>query len=185
MTRLIRKTWLLTLPSLWAVAGCQPRDGRLETKQRELMHTSFEDMVGWTVVPPASLSTAKAHTGTYSMRVDPQNAFSFTYRSSLGALCRGHRPRRLTLGAWVWVPSFQDNAVLVMAVSNPGDPDHPILSKYVYLNDSGPFGQWKYVSRDVDLPAEIHSNTQLVIYLWKVNAREPVYADDLRLTELW
>ncbi len=185
MTQLIRKTWLLVLPGLWAVAGCQPRGGRSATKQRELMHTSFEEMAGWAPEIAPTLTTVKVHTGKYAMRVDPQNAYSFTYRSSLGALCPGHRPRRLTLSAWVWVPRFQDNAVIVASISNPADPDHPILSKYLYLNDSGPFGQWKYVSRDLDLPAGIHSNTQLVIYLWKVNANAPVYADDLRLTELW
>ncbi|WP_201977644.1 hypothetical protein [Hymenobacter rubidus] len=149
------------------------------------MHTSFEDVAGWMPEIPPSLATEKAHTGKYSIRVDAQNAYSLTYRASLGALSSGHRPRRLTLSAWVWVPSFRENAVIVAAVTNPSDPDHPIMSKYVYLNDSGPFEKWKYVSRDLDLPAEIHSTTQLVIYLWRVNAQEPVYADDLRLTELW
>lgn len=184
MTQLIRKMWFLALASLWVATGCQPRDGRLATKERELMHTSFEEMVGWAPELPPTLTTAKVHTGKYAMFVDAQHAYSFTYRSTLGALCT-HRPRRFTLSAWVWVPSFQDNAVIVMALNNPGDPDHPILNKNLYLNDSGPFGKWKYVSRDLDLPAGIHANTQLVIYLWKVNASEPVYADDLRLTELW
>ena len=191
MNPLIRKIWPLAVLVAVLVAGCQPRDGRAETKERELMHTSFEEMVGWAPAPPPSpaippsLSTVKAHTGKYAMRVDSANAYSFSYRASLGSLCSTHRPRRLTLGAWVWVPRFEDTAVLVFALSDPNNPDQPLLSKYVYLTDSGPFGKWKYVSRAIDLPGNIHSNTQVVIYLWRANAAQPVYADDLQLTELW
>lgn len=184
MSHLVRRMWLPALLSLWAVAGCQPHDGRSAIRQRVLMYTSFEEMVGWAPETPPTLTTVKAHTGKYALCVDPQHAYSFIYRSALGALCT-HRPRRFTLSAWVWVPRFQDDAVIVLALSNPGDPDHPILSKSLYLNDSGPFGKWKYVSRALDLPVSIHSDTQLVIYLWKMNASEPVYADDLQLTELW
>lgn len=176
--------WLLALPFLLATAGCHPRGGRPETKERELMHTSFEEFVGWGPEILPQLSTEKAHTGKYSVRVDAQHQYSPTYRIELGQLC-GHRPRRLTLSAWVWVPSFKEEAVIVVSISTPGDPYHPIFRKDVYLTDGGPFQQWKYVSRDLDLPAGIHANNQLVIYLWQANATEPVYADDLRLTELW
>ena len=184
MTQMLRKTWLLMLPCLWVAAGCQPRDGRSTTRQHELMHTSFEELLGWMPELPATITTEKAHTGKYALRVDAQNAYSFTYRATLGSLCN-HRPRRLTLSAWVWVPDREQDVILVAALNNPNDPDHPALTKHLYLNDSGPFGKWKYVSRDLDLPMGIHSNAQLVIYLWKKNATEPVYADDLRLTELW
>ena len=184
MTQLIRKNGLMALLGLWAATSCHPRDGRPATRQHELMHTSFEELVGWDSELPPTLTRVKTHTGKYAMRVDPEHPYSFTYRTTLGALC-AHRPRRLTIGAWAWVPGFQDNAVLVVVFNNPSDPGHPLLTKYLYLNDSSPFGQWKYVSRDLDLPAGIHANTQLVIYLWKVNANEPVYIDDLRLTELW
>lgn len=185
MTQLIQKRWLLVLLGGCAASSCRPRDGRPETTTRELMHTGFEEVLGWAPDMPPTLTRAKAHTGHYAIFVDARNPYSFTYRTSLGALCPGHRPRRLTLSAWVWVPSFEDDAVLVASLNNPSDPDHPLFSKYVYLNDSGAFGAWKHVSRDLDLPEGIHSNTQLVIYLWKVNATQPVYADDLQLTELW
>ena len=183
MTNLITKTWLLALLVAGA-AGCQPRGGRAETKQRVLMHTSFEELVGWAPELPPTLTTKKVHSGKYAVRVDGQHPYSPSFRTELGQLVT-HRPRRFTLSAWVWVPSFKDDAVFVMAISNPGDPDHPIFSKNVFLTTSGPFEQWKQVSRDFDLPVNVYSKSLITIYLWNASANAPVYADDLQLTELW
>ena len=144
MTRLIRKARLLALLSLGAATGCRPRDGRPTTQQRELMHTSFEELVGRAPQVLPTLTTAKAHTGKYAMRVDPEHPYSFTYRATLGSLCT-HRPRRFTLSAWAWVSSFQDNAVVVAVLSNPSDPNHPLLTKYLYLSDNNSLGQWNHV----------------------------------------
>lgn len=175
--------WLVLAGCLGG-AGCQPRDGRPETKERELMHTSFEEMGGWSTTVHETLTTEKAHSGRVSARVDKLHQYSPTYRTELGRLCT-HRPRRFTLSGWAWVPSAQDDAVLVVAIANAGDLDHPVYRKDVYLNDIGPYQQWKFVSRDLELPNNIYSNSQLVIYLWHSSATDPVYADDLRLTELW
>ena len=185
MTNPTKKKWLLVPLGLLAATGCQPRDGRPETRQRELMHTGFEELPGWAPETPPSLTTEKVHSGKFAVRVDQQHPYSLSYRTELGKLCPSHRLRRLTLSAWVWVPSYQDDAVIVAAIASPGDPDHPTFRKSVYLTDSGPFQQWKRVSRDLDLPSDIHADSQLTIYLWKSNANEPVYADDFQLTELW
>ncbi|UOQ98179.1 hypothetical protein MUN81_01490 [Hymenobacter sp. 5317J-9] len=182
---MIRKNapvWILLLGGLLAAASCHPRDGRHAVVPRELMHTSFEEL-GWLPEAPPSLTPDKAHTGKYSVRVDDSNQYSLTYHSELGLLCH-HKPRRFTLSAWVWVPSVKDDAELIFSLSNPGQPD-PVLHKSLYLTDSGPFEAWKFVSRDFDLPPSISTKSVLAIYLWKGRAQEPVYADDIRLTELW
>lgn len=183
MTNTTKKLWLLA--PLGLLASCQPRDGRPETKQRELMHTSFEELLGWMPEVPPSLTTEKAHSGKYAVRVDQAKAYSLSYRTPLGTLCPTHRPRRFTLNAWAWVPSAKDDAVIVFAISNANDLDHPIYQKSVFLTDNGPFQQWKPVSRDFDLPENINSQSMLTIYLWNASATAPVYADDLQLTELW
>jgi hypothetical protein len=153
------------------------------------MHTGFEEFQGWAPKVLPELVSDKAHTGKYSIRVDPQHQYSPTFRAELGQLCLHHRPRRLTLSAWVWVPEANAEAALILAISNPEDPDHPVVRKSLFVSDFGPYGQWKYVSRDIDLvgadiPA-FSSKSQLVIYLWNSSSNDPVYADDLRLTELW
>ena len=180
------KSGLLALPLLLllTMAGCQPRDGRAETKQRVLMHTGFEELLGWAPEVSPTLTTEKAHSGKFAVRVDSRYQYSPSFRTELGQLC-SHRPRRFTLSAWVWVPSFKDDAVFVLSLANPADPDHPFYSKNVYLTTSGPFQEWKQVSRDFDLPETINSKTLLTIYLWNSSAGAPVYTDDWQLTELW
>jgi hypothetical protein len=175
---------LFALPCLLTIAGCHPRDGRAPVRERELMHTYFEDLDGW-YPEAAGLTTAKAHSGRYSVVVSPQQPYSVTYRAALGSLSPHHRPLRLTLSAWVWVPKAEDDARLVVSIMPAHDPDHPILNSHVFLNDSNVFGNWHPVSRSIDLPEGIHADSQLVIYLWHGAAKSPVYADDLRLTELW
>lgn len=164
-------------------ASCNSRSG---PRQRELAHTDFEGFKGWAPALLPNLATEKAHSGKFSIRVDPQHQYSATFRAELGQLV-SHRPRRITLGAWVWVPSFLDDASFVVAISNPSDPDHPVFRKEVFLNDSGPFEAWKWVSRDLNIPMDMYfsSRSQLIVYLLAKNTQSAVYADDLLLTELW
>lgn len=176
--------WLLFLLSLLTMPGCRPRNGRPPVQERELMHTDFEGLDGW-YPAAAGLTTEKAHSGRYAVQVTPQQQFSVTYRAALGELTPHHRPLRLTLSAWVWVPTPTDDARLVLSIVPANDPDHALISKDIFLTDSRPFGQWKQVSRSIDTPAGIHSDSRIVIYLWAGATKAPVYADDLRLTELW
>lgn len=176
---------LVGIAALVAVAGCQHRNGRPPVRTRELMRTSFEEQArGWAPEVRPTLTAEKAHTGKYSVRVDAHNQYSATYRAELGALCPSHRPRRFTLSAWVWVPSVDDDAQLILSITNPDNPE-PVFRKALFVTDSGPFGAWKRVSRSLDLPSTTTSKSQLAITLWKSNANAPVYADDLQLTELW
>ncbi len=176
----------LSLISLLGSPGCRPRAGRAPVRERELMHADFDKpTVGWLPAPPAGLTTEKAHSGRYAISVDPRHPYSITYRTPLGKLSPHHRPRRFTLSAWVWAPGPESDARLVVTIAGANDPDHPVFYKSVFFADSGPFETWKQVSRSLDLPENIDSNSQLVIYMWNGNSSVPTYADDLLLTELW
>lgn len=196
--------WLACLlPGLLGSAACQPREGREEVRERLLMRSSFEELTGWypDVIP--SLTTEKTHSGRYALRIDTLHPYSATFRATLGSLSP-QRPRRLTLSAWVWVPTWQDDARLVLEIKN-ADATKTILSKHIFLSTTGPFADWKKVSRSFDipsypdadldndstiscctddLPANIHHNYRLLVYLWNGSARQPVYTDDWELTEL-
>lgn len=174
----------LCLLSSLLLLGCSPQNGRTDVRERVLMHTSFEDLEAGAGVPQPSLTTAKAHTGKVSMFVDKSHPYSATYRKDLGALC-DHLPRMFTLSAWVWVASPDDEAVIVMAIVNPDDPDHPVFRKTFYMTPLGGSGKWKQIRQSAELPGDIHASNQLVLYLWHANAQSPVYTDDWQLTELW
>ncbi|MDO7875079.1 hypothetical protein Q5H93_10085 [Hymenobacter sp. ASUV-10] len=184
MAARLKSSLSLLLLGLLTLPGCHPRDGRAPLQERELMQTSFEELDGWGTDLPG-LTTEKAHSGRYAVRSSPQQPFTVTYRAALGRLSPHHRPLRLTLGAWVWVPTPYDDARIVLSIVPANDPDHPLLSQSIFLSDSRPYGQWKYVSRSFNMPDGIHSDHRVVIYLWNGSAGAPVYADDLRLTELW
>ena len=185
MTSTAKFIWSVTVLSLLGFPSCKPRDGRLPVKERVLMQNNFEELDGWLPEAPAGLTTEQAHSGRYAISVAPDHPYSVTYRAALGRLSPHHRPRRVTLSAWVWVPGFEGNACFVAAISVAGDPDHPFFNNSVFLNDRGPFGKWKKVSRSLDLPENIDSTSQLIIYMWNNGSAAPVYADDLQLTELW
>lgn len=169
---------LAALGGLAIVAGCHPRDGRTDVEQRLLVYTGFE----LSKAPAPTLTTEKAHTGRFSMRVDAQHRRARLYHVRLGQLS-DHRPRRFTLSAWAWAPDFGSDASVVLAIRNPGAAV-PALQQAMYAADAGPFQAWKLLSLNVNLPDNTSSDTELTIEL-VANSAGPVYVDDLRLAELW
>jgi hypothetical protein len=157
-------------------SGCHPREGRTDATHHLLVHHGFEQ-----AGPAADLSTEKAHTGRFSARADARHKEIRLYQASLGRLC-AHRPRRFTLSAWTWAPDFGADAAVVLSIDNPDGPA-PLLRQFLYVADAGPFGAWKFISQDINLPGDIHSNSRLTIALVS-NSDRTVYVDDLHLTEL-
>ena len=54
---------ILCLLGLFAFAGCRPRAGRDEVRERVLMQTGFEDLQDWSNAPQVNLTTeiGRAH----------------------------------------------------------------------------------------------------------------------------
>ncbi|GAA4359475.1 hypothetical protein GCM10023185_26100 [Hymenobacter saemangeumensis] len=182
--RPIRNT-LGVLPAvLLALTSCEPRDGRPDVQERPLLSLDFEQPARGMEVP-AALTTAQAHSGKSSLRLDvAAHQNKAVYRTELGRLC-AHRPRRFILGAWVWVPAFGDDASLVVSIDSAGKTP-PAWQHTVYLSDIGPFGTWKHVRQAFDLPAQLSFKSQLTIsFAGASPANGPAYADDLQLAELW
>ncbi|MDO7845251.1 hypothetical protein Q5H92_02705 [Hymenobacter sp. M29] len=169
---------LAALGGLLGVAGCHPRDGRADVAQHLLVYTGFERHKA----PAPAMTTEKAHTGRFAMRVDGQHRRARLYHVRLGQLS-DHRPRRFTLSAWAWAPDFGADAAVVLSIRNPGTAA-PALQQSMFAADAGPYQAWKHISLDVDLPNNTSPDSELTIEL-AANSEGPVYIDDLRLTELW
>lgn len=174
--------WVMS-SALAALSSCTGAPARPEVRERVMVSSSFENILGFAEQVPPSLTTEKAHTGRYAVRVDAQNQYSLTYHGTLGQLCTT-KPRKFIFSAWVWVPRPEDEATLILALTSPDDPEHPLLHKNVYLTDRGPYGKWKQVRREIDVPGTVNRNTRLALYLWNGTAQQPVYADDWQLAEL-
>lgn len=181
-----------TTPGWWAgllalallPGGCTYRPAYPTAQEHQVFFNDFEHLVGWIQENNASLSTERAHSGRYAVRVDKDHPYSILYRLRLSQKFTA-RPRRMRLSAWTWVENSQEDAQLIFSLSAPNEPQEKSkLYRQIYLADDWPYQRWTHVSRDFDLPAELSSQATLVVYLWAGGAAHPVYADDWELTEL-
>ncbi len=178
LQRFLRGFAGLAMASL-LLLGCttQPESTGSDT----LMHNDFDSLAGWLgVTPPPSLTREKAHSGAYSIKVDSNTEFSIGYTKSLGQLS-DVRVTKLQVEAWVWVPNPSSNAVLVVTLAEPGAK--PLRWNGFDLVKAGAkYGEWTKVSQVVEVPAAATTNTLLNIYLWRTNAPQPIYLDDLTVS---
>lgn len=145
-----------------------------------LMHNDFDSLSGWLgVTPPPSLTRDKAHSGTYSIKVDGSTEYSISYNRPLGQLS-DVRITRLKVEAWVWVPDPSCNAVLVVTIE-PGAK--PLSWNGIDLVKAGAkYGEWTHISQEVAIPEAATANSLLNIYLWRTTAPQPIYLDDLTVS---
>jgi hypothetical protein len=147
-----------------------------------LAFNSFDEFDGW--VPDGSmpsLTRDKSHSGLYSSCVSPTVEYAAGYNSTLGKLS----PTRFTkmrVRAWVWLPSLEAKASLVVEVTEPGT-NKMLLSEYIdVVEASGKTDRkWAELEKVVTLPAEVTSNSQFKMYLWRNQSSQPVYLDDCQL----
>lgn len=176
---------LVGLAGFGGLAGCHYHPAYPEVREHRVFFNDFEDLDGWLPDPAAAatLTTERAHSGRYSVMVDAAHPFSLTYHAKLGELV-SLRPRRMRLSAWVWVENSSNDAKLVFSAGTPNDPGKPKAYAQVFLVDNWPYRRWTHVSRDIDLPLDISSQSELSIYLWNDTSPDRVFADDWELTDL-
>ncbi|WP_375416339.1 hypothetical protein [uncultured Hymenobacter sp.] len=180
-----RGTWRrLGLSGLLALAACQPRAGRQDVREWVVFAEDFEHLAGW-LPPDPTLTTERAHSGRYAVKVDKEHPFSITYRLTLGEKFM-QRPRLMRLSAWVWVTGPDEAAELVLVGNSPDAPPNapPQVTSQLFLSDYWPYKRWTYISRDVPLPPEVSARTGLVVYVWHNAAKDAVFTDDWQLTEI-
>ena len=147
-----------------------------------LAFNSFDELDGW--VPEGSmpfLTREKSHSGAYSASVNQAVEYAAGYNNSLGKLS----PTRLTkmrVHAWVWVPSSEAKASLVVEVTEPGT-NKMLHSEYIDMIESSGknYHKWTELEKVIALPVEVTSNSLLKIYLWRNQSPHPVYLDDFQL----
>ena len=148
-----------------------------------LVNNDFETLAGWLPEPQsATLSREKAHSGRYSIKVDPAHDYSLSFGAPLGQL-HETRIKKLKVTAWAFVPTADATASLVTAVSNPSTPDaKPMIWEALELNKPGSVGKWVEVSKVITLPENTVPTSKLGFYLWRTGGNQPVYLDDLQVT---
>ena len=171
----------LVLASLTASCSSDnnlPADGpNLITKN------DFEALAGWGGVDPATLSKVRAHSGKYSLEVHPPDRdYSITYDAALGQVSP-RKVKKIRLDAWVFLTSAKASGMLVMQVKDPAQADKNIFWDGIKLTETvKEYNKWVKVSKEFTLPETIAYTNHVQLFLWRGDASEPVYADDISLT---
>ena len=157
-----------------ALAGCAPAAGPDAT----LLRTDFEQLAGWGPAD-AFLTTERAHSGRYAMRVPAGQEFAGNYRAPLGSVC-AFVPTRLRLQSWVYLPSgrSRDTQLVVQVLCHGRRPDvwRALAVDLVVQR----YQKWERVFKYIRLPAGLDPSDELQVYVWHSDPTgEPTYFDDL------
>ncbi len=167
----------------FALASC---DSKTEKPANILASNDFESLDGWTNGGAnASLNKEKAHSGAFSVKTFPGLDFSMGFGNQLGKIS-STRINKIKVHAWVYVPSGDATATLVVEVKNAGE-DKNALWEGIGLVDEGKskgYNKWIEVERTLTMPESINYNSQMAVYLWRTGGSLATYMDDVEITKV-
>jgi hypothetical protein len=172
---------LAVLSLLAACHGNADSPARTGTDASVLAAADFEQSIGWGDADPASLTTEKAHSGRWSVRVKPDVAFGYTYARLLGDLS----PKPLTdlrLEGWVLREAAGSTAKLVVQVSASATDDTKVLYTAFPVAEAAPqVGVWAPIAVALRLPSSATGTNRIKVYLWNDQGTAATYLDDVVL----
>jgi len=146
-----------------------------------LTTADFEQSIGWGDADPNSLTTEKAHSGHWSVRVKPDVPFGYTYARNLSEISKTPLTR-LVLDAWVLRTAAGSTAKLVVQVNaSPTDDTKVFYTAFPVEQTVTKFGEWTAVSVPISLPTSAAGANRMKVYLWNDQSTAPTYLDDMTL----
>lgn len=149
----------------------------------ELASNDFEHLDGWLgdAVGP-SLTRDRAHSGVWSLKVDPNIDYSLGYNNQLGRIS-ATRLHKIKLRAWVFLPSSRTPVSLVTEIKKPNEAkgifyDSFELAKAVHTKG---YNHWVEVENTINVPETATYDSRILVYLWRGNSILPAYLDDFQL----
>lgn len=180
----LMRFFLLSAPLLGLLAACQPAataPTSTATGPDVLTTADFEQSIGWGDADGKSLTTDKAHSGRWSVRVQPDVPYGYTYARPLGELSTTPM-LRLQLDAWALRVSAGSTAQLVVQVVASKTDETNVFYYALPLATAVPtFGEWTAVHVPINLPTTASGDNRLKVYLWNGTATSPTYLDDVTL----
>lgn len=163
-----------------AITACGD-NGKKSADGHIVSENDFESTAGWGV-DPALLSREKAHSGSYSILVDPSHEFSLTYENALGQISP-QKFKKVRIDAWVYLQSPKGNGALGMQITDPTQGGKAVAGEGVGLGDAvKKYNTWVEVSKEMTLPANVTSANHLKVFLWRAGATQAIFVDDIRIS---
>lgn len=175
--RLLSFFTLLTAVGCAGLAGCSSPE-MAELPKNLISQNDFESLEGWMPLNP-SVTTEKAHSGRYSLRVGGNVDYSMTYTNALSNVSPT-RLQKLDVSGWVMLPAKGSTAKLVVEIRNPADATQGIFWETIDLPEQvKELNKWTEVKKTFTLPANLEPTYELRVYLWRGAAGIPAFLDDL------
>ncbi|MFD1467497.1 hypothetical protein ACFQ48_04605 [Hymenobacter caeli] len=156
------------------------------TTAGQLATNDFESMDGWmSGATNPSLTKEKAHSGVFSVKIDPAVEYSLGYNNLLGKMSAS-RLRKIKLHCWVFLPNEKASAVLVTDVQTPGVAKSVLWDGFDLLKEvkaKSALNQWAEVEHTVEIPETAAYTSKMLVYLWRGGSTQPVYLDDLQILQ--
>ncbi|MBX0292556.1 carbohydrate binding domain-containing protein [Hymenobacter sp. HSC-4F20] len=165
---------------LLGLTACSTAPATEETGHR-VTYNDFEAVDGWGPAVP-SLTTEKAHSGRFAVKVDNAVEYSLGYANLLGKASTA-RMRKLTVRGWARREGPDGSATLVVQVTDPAQGNQQLYWEPLHFAEQVKTpGQWEQISKEYTLPAGLQASHELKVYLWRNSAAQPAYLDDLTIT---
>ena len=175
----------MALCSAVTLAACSSDPGRGQWVGDYVTTNNFESVLGWGA-DAGTLTKDHAHSGRFAVRVDAGHEYGQTFDLPLDQ-ASVHVLKSVRLEAWVFLPSAQANAAVVLQIVNTANNGFRVVhsEQLDLLGQVKNYQQWQPVRHDFALPASsLRPDYHLRVFLWRSNSPEPVYLDDISLKAL-
>jgi hypothetical protein len=177
---MVRLTSVVLSCCLLVAAGC--RHPEPTPPAGFISGNDFEGLDGWVPVGPA-VTAEQAHTGRYSTKVDSGTEYSLSYTNTLGKIGLGPG-QTLKVTGWGFLTGGQANASVVVQVVNPANEQEKVFWEALPLVEQVKiYHRWSPIKRSFRMPDNIKPEYQLRVYLWRQQATQPAYLDDIILAK--
>jgi hypothetical protein len=164
----------------FSIVSCSDNKNEVEKDDKTIMFNNFEMIDGWVNNP--SLTNEQAHSGKYSIKVDPNIEFSMTYQKPLGQITT-KRPKKIELSGWVYTASEKGSAVIGLTINDESGKE--VFGSGINLEeDLKDYKEWTLLKKEIELPGIVQPINNLKVFIWRKGATEPVYLDDLQVRVL-
>ncbi|GAB3878075.1 hypothetical protein GCM10028824_39300 [Hymenobacter segetis] len=169
--RLLQTTLAVALAA--TLGGCRP------APEEPGFILDFENLSGWQPEGTPWLTTVRARSGQHACLADANSEFTAHYTTSAGQL---GMPRRVRLGAWVWLPSNRLKAGIILQVKHGSEQRF-----WGVLPVTSPrrIQQWEHAQCDLILPDDIEPGDEVSLSVWQTSiTREDFYVDDISIEKI-
>ena len=168
--RLLQATLAVALVAPW---GCRP------APIAPPILLDFENTSGWQPEGTPWLTKVRAHSGQYACLADSNSEYTAHYSTSAGLL---GLPRRVRIGAWVWLPNNLLKAGIILQVQHGNAQRFWGVLPITMVRRSQ---QWEHSECDFMLPSNIEPGDLVNLIVWQTSVvREDIYVDDISIEKI-